>query len=94
MNLHFENVSTTGLAILIHPQLYRAKVPHGWFVLSSGPERCGFFYPDPQHKWDGNSMAASVSEPMSEPESPPCAVSNLAGTPWEKDPSHTLSDPF
>ena len=32
----------------------RAKVPGGWFVqFGSGSE---FFYPDPDHTWDGKSM--------------------------------------
>ena len=33
--------------------LFRAKVPGGWFVYVG--ESC-FFYPEPEHKWDGNSL--------------------------------------
>jgi len=33
--------------------LFRSKVPGGWFVYCGGP--C-FFYPDPKHEWDGNSL--------------------------------------
>jgi len=38
----------------------RAKVPGGWLVLVRGggaDEALGLtFYPDPEHKWDGNSL--------------------------------------
>lgn len=47
-------------------QVLRAKVPGGWFVqirdevghLKSEPAPLGaaFFYPDPEHKWDGSSL--------------------------------------
>ena len=36
-------------------QMLRAKVPGGWliqFTLGVG----GFFYPDPEHLWDGSSL--------------------------------------
>lgn len=39
--------------------LFRAKVPGGWFVSSGFPggEECStFFYPDPEHEWDDNSL--------------------------------------
>lgn len=32
----------------------RAKVPGGWFVQFSGTS--AFFYPDPEHTWDGSSL--------------------------------------
>lgn len=39
-------------------QVYRAKVPGGWLILTSGGQ--GFsgltFYPDPKHEWDGGSL--------------------------------------
>lgn len=41
----------------------RAKVPGGWFVVvnigsdSMGGDSGAFFYPDPNHTWDGNSLA-------------------------------------
>ena len=31
----------------------RAKVPGGWFVQFGGNS---FFYPDPEHTWDGSSL--------------------------------------
>ena len=35
------------------PSALRAKVPGGWFVrVIAG----AFFYPDPEHKWDGSSL--------------------------------------
>ena len=37
--------------------VYRAKVPGGWFVVwGYGPMGGPFFYPDPEYKWDGNSL--------------------------------------
>jgi hypothetical protein len=35
--------------------VWRTKVPGGWFIFI-GSEAGSFFYPDPQHKWDGNSL--------------------------------------
>ena len=35
----------------------RAKVPGGWFVqAATGVAASAFFYPDPEHKWDGSSL--------------------------------------
>jgi hypothetical protein len=35
----------------------RTKVPGGWFVSVSKNKGGGvFFYPDPEHVWDGNSL--------------------------------------
>jgi hypothetical protein len=38
----------------------RTKVPGGWFVLWHLADRPHFsgmiYYPDPEHKWDGNSV--------------------------------------
>ncbi len=31
----------------------RAKVAGGWFVKAG---KSAFFYPDPEHAWDGNSL--------------------------------------
>jgi hypothetical protein len=41
------------------PYVVRAKVPGGWFVKADdGIRRTGgaFFYPDPEHQWDGSSL--------------------------------------
>ncbi len=44
-----------------HGHSYRTKVPGGWLVLWTGvdlgrPHAGMTFYPDPQHKWSGNSL--------------------------------------
>lgn len=37
--------------------ILRTKVPGGWFVLMCVTDGGGpIFYPDPDHKWDGNSL--------------------------------------
>lgn len=39
--------------------VFRAKVPGGWFVRVEGGgsgTTSGFFYPDPEHTWDGSSL--------------------------------------
>jgi hypothetical protein len=42
------------------PRVKRAKVPGGWFVfVQEGPQfgsTGAFFYPDPPHEWDGQSL--------------------------------------
>ena len=39
------------------PLIRRAKVPGGWFVqVSAGVGIGAFFYPDPEHTWDGSSL--------------------------------------
>lgn len=55
--LEFEKIKTKN-----GPQkAYRTKVPGGWFVhfetqtVDSGAGGA-FFYPDPKHEWDGNSL--------------------------------------
>ncbi|MGA9623601.1 MAG: hypothetical protein WBQ65_03970 [Bryobacteraceae bacterium] len=37
------------------PYLLRAKVPGGWLVALGGASVT--FYPDPEHRWDGSSVA-------------------------------------
>ena len=39
-----------------HPSLLRAKVPGGW-LLAAGSGAGLTFYPDPDHQWDGKSLA-------------------------------------
>jgi hypothetical protein len=40
----------------VSPML-RAKVPGGWFIQVAGTTgNNGFFYPDPEHLWDGSSL--------------------------------------
>ena len=38
--------------------VYRAKVPGGWFLLVADNATGLTFYPDPEHKWDGACLAA------------------------------------
>lgn len=39
------------------PYTLRAKVPGGWFVCTDRLTAGGtFFYPDPEHTWDGSSL--------------------------------------
>lgn len=39
------------------PYVIRAKVPGGWFVKTDIRYAGGaFFYPDPEHLWDGSSL--------------------------------------
>jgi hypothetical protein len=35
--------------------LWRSKVPGGWIIRLAHGEGLAF-YPDPEHKWDGNSL--------------------------------------
>ena len=36
----------------------RAKIPGGWLLVSTSNAGGGVtFYPDPEHKWDGGSVA-------------------------------------
>lgn len=53
--LNFQEIKTKGNS----QTAYRTKVPGGWFV-SFGDKHNGtggaFFYPDPNHEWDGNSL--------------------------------------
>jgi len=38
-------------------RLRRARVPGGWFVVMGGSDgRTGWFYPDPEHRWNGTSL--------------------------------------
>lgn len=36
--------------------IYRTKVPGGWFVMVTNNARGLMFYPDPEHNWDGGSL--------------------------------------
>ena len=37
-------------------QMFRAKVPGGWFIQIRDTSNSGFFYPDPEHLWYGSSL--------------------------------------
>jgi len=52
--LKFEKLEVDTLSV----RLNRAKVPGGWLlVVTSNSGGGATFYPDAQHKWDGNSLA-------------------------------------
>lgn len=39
------------------PYVVRVKVPGGWLVkIDSNETGNAFFYPDPEHLWDGSSL--------------------------------------
>ena len=53
--VNFEKLDVGGGLSL---RLSRAKIPGGWLVIAISNSGGGFtFYSDPQHKWDGNSLA-------------------------------------
>ena len=58
--LVFEDIATKDknpIFLLKKPVAKRAKVKGGWFVLIVQPSiRGAFFYPDPEHLWDGSSI--------------------------------------
>jgi hypothetical protein len=43
----------------------RLKVPGGWFVMlyTGGPAKTAFFYPDPNHGWDGSALRDDEAAP-------------------------------
>jgi len=54
MEVKWETIYSTSSGYI---KLERAKVPGGWFIkvyVQDGGG--GFFYPDPNHEWDGNSL--------------------------------------
>jgi hypothetical protein len=52
--LKFEKLDVDGLSF----RLNRAKVPGGWLVIATSNTGGGVtFYPDPEHKWNGGSVA-------------------------------------
>jgi len=58
--VNFEKLDVGGGLSL---RLSRAKIPGGWLVIAISNSGGGFtFYSDPQHKWDGNSLADEVAK--------------------------------
>ena len=42
----------------VSARVSRAKIPGGWLLIVTSNSGGGLtFYSDPQHKWDGNSLA-------------------------------------
>jgi len=53
--LKFEKLDVDGT---LSARLSRAKVPGGWLLIAMTNSGGGLtFYSDPQHKWDGSSLA-------------------------------------
>jgi hypothetical protein len=55
---HKLNSSSAGGEFWKLGDVYRAKVPGGWFVMITNNARGLIFYPDAEHNWDGGSLAA------------------------------------
>ena len=57
LDLTFDGKKTGFLGKLAY-QVFRAKVPGGWFVLVSGNDGASgiTFYPDPGHLWNGGTL--------------------------------------
>ena len=52
--LKFEKLDVDALPFRVN----RAKIPGGWLLVATSNAGGGLtFYPDPQHKWDGGSVA-------------------------------------
>jgi hypothetical protein len=52
--LKFEKLDVDALSARVN----RAKVPGGWLLVATSSSGGGVtFYPDPEHKWDGGSVA-------------------------------------
>jgi hypothetical protein len=52
--LKFEKLDVDALSARVN----RAKIPGGWLVIATSSSGGGVtFYPDPEHKWDGGSVA-------------------------------------
>jgi hypothetical protein len=58
----------------------RLRVPGGWFIMlyTGGPSKSAFFYPDPNHTWDGSAMKEPAPEP--EPVAAKAPVSEIPVT--------------
>ena len=54
--LKFEKLDVSTLSA--GTMMNRAKIPGGWLLVSTSNTGGGVsFYPDPEHKWDGGSLA-------------------------------------
>ena len=52
--LKFEKLDVDALSARVN----RAKIPGGWLLIATSNSGGGVtFYPDPEHKWDGGSIA-------------------------------------
>ncbi len=50
--LHWDTIENGYLS----GRTYRAKIPGGWLLTKNSGDTGITFVPDPQHKWDGNSL--------------------------------------
>ena len=55
---HKLNSSSAGGEFWKLGDVYRAKVPGGWFVMITNNARGLIFYPNAEHNWDGGSLPA------------------------------------
>ena len=52
----------------ISVRVSRAKIPGGWLLIVTSNTGGGLtFYADPQHKWDGNSLADETEREKASP---------------------------
>ena len=59
--LKFEKLDVDGT---VSARVSRAKIPGGWLLIVTSNSGGGLtFYSDPQHKWDGNSLADDRVKP-------------------------------
>ena len=59
MGLQWEFIDnkTKDTIVIQWPRGKRTKIPGGWLVFMRDGDAAGLtFYPDPEHKWDGNSL--------------------------------------
>ena len=62
MTLQFEKLDASALSA--NTIVNRAKIPGGWLLVSTSNAGGGVtFYPDPEHKWDGNSLSGNLEKP-------------------------------
>lgn len=54
---HKLNSSSAESRVFKLGNVYRAKVAGGWLVLVADNANGLTFYPDPEHNWDGGSLA-------------------------------------
>jgi hypothetical protein len=65
--LKFEKLEADGLSARVN----RAKVPGGWLLIFASNSGGGAtFYPDPEYKWDGGSVAGDRKIAVATPPAP------------------------
>jgi hypothetical protein len=59
---HKLNSTSAGGEFFKLGDVYRAKVPEGWFVMVTNNARGLMFYPDPDHNWNGGSLSSPLPD--------------------------------